>query len=100
MATTGTWSSPGGRHAHPDPTRELGIAGGGERGHFLVTGLNKLRLIVCAAKRRHQTVDTVPGIGIHMLDSPLAQAFEHEVCDLLSHGAPSGNGGERGIRSH
>jgi len=65
-----------------------------------VAGLDELRFVVCAAERRHQAVDTVPGIGIDMLDSPLAQAFQYEVCDLLSHGAPSGDGGERGIRSH
>jgi hypothetical protein len=93
-------SGTGGRHTHPDPTRELGVTGGGEGGHLLVAGLDELRLIVGAAKRRHQAVDTVPGIGKNVLDSPLAQAFQYEVCDLLSHGAPSGDGGERGIRSH
>ena len=54
-------SGTGGRHTHPDPTRELGIAGGGERDHFLVTGLNKLRFVVCAAKRRHQPLIPSPG---------------------------------------
>ena len=83
------------------PTREFGITGGSEGGHLLVTGLDELRVVVCASERRYQAVDSVPGIGIDMLDSPLAQAFQYEVCDLFSHCAPfrvtTANGG---VRSH
>ena len=53
-----------------------------------MTGLDELRVVVCASERRYQAVDSVPGIGIDMLDSPLAQAFQYEVCDLFSHCGP------------
>ena len=67
--------SAGGR-AHPDLTRELGVADRFEGGHLLVPGLHELRIVVRPRPCRQQPVDPVTRVTEDLLHVPLAQAGE------------------------
>jgi hypothetical protein len=53
-----------------------------------VPGLDELWLVVGSAERRYQAVDSVAGIGEHVLNVPFAQALQNEVGDILTHVSP------------
>ena len=68
----------------PTCAGELGVAGGGERGHFLVPGLDEAGIVVGAPEGGDEAVDAVAGVGEDLGDVPLTQAVEDKVGDVLA----------------
>jgi len=78
-------TGPGGGHADPEAAAELGVANSLERGHFLVPGLDELRLVVGSHPGSVDAVDPVARVGKDLLHAPLAQSFQQVVGNFLSH---------------
>jgi hypothetical protein len=72
--------------AESDLTGELGVGRGHEGRHLLVANLDVLEAVLNLLQRHVETTDTIAGVAVDALDSPLLQALPYEVADVDAHG--------------
>ena len=71
--------------AEPDLTGELGMTRGHEGRHLFVANLDVLEAVLNLLQRHIETTNTIAGVAVDALDSPLLQALPYEVADVDAH---------------
>ena len=75
----------GGRHAHAQTPRELGVPAGRKRRGLLMTNLHQSDPVLSGPQRLKKAVDAVSREGEDRIHAPVDQSLYQHVCDGICH---------------